>query len=317
MTTASLATASRHMALRVACAGLRAFFRHAPGRHGKQWLWDRVVRPHILPHSFPIEACTRFGARVEGRLPDPAHGAVYFFGTWQPAVTALFEAALRPGDIAIDVGARAGLHSLLAARLVGPGGRVHAIEASPGIFARLRRNLQANGAFQVIPHNWAVTAAPGRVAVYLRDEVNMAGPILGGGARPAGTVLEAMVHGRPLPDILPEEDLLAARLIRIDAGGAEWPAVRGLAPWLAHLRADVEILVELRRTALEASGGSVEGLVARFAEAGFGAFLVHAHTGGEPCLEQAPPLPAPLAAPLAAPPPDRAVLLFRRPAPTG
>ena len=62
MDTAPLATASRHLALRVACAGLRVLFRHAPGRHGKRWLWERVVRPHILPHSFPIAARTRFGA---------------------------------------------------------------------------------------------------------------------------------------------------------------------------------------------------------------------------------------------------------------
>lgn len=313
MDTAPLATASRHLALRVACAGLRVLFRHAPGRHGKRWLWERVVRPHILPHSFPIAARTRFGARVEGRLPDPAHGAVYFFGTWQPAVTALFEAALRPGDVVIDIGAQAGLHSLLAARLVGPGGRVHAIEASPGIFARLRRNLQANGAFHVIPHNLAVTAAPARVAVYLRDEANMAGAVLGGGARPEGVVLEAMVHGRPLPDIVPEEDLVAARLIRIDAGGGEWPVVQGLAPWLGHLRADVEILVELRCVALEAAGGSVEALVARFAEAGFTALLVHAHADDGSCPDEAPLPPAPLAES----PPDRAALLFRRPAAAG
>jgi hypothetical protein len=81
----------RHLALRVACAGLRVLFRRAPGRHWKCLLWERVVRPHILSRSFPIAASTRFGARVEGRRPDPAHGAVYFFGTWQPAIAAMFE----------------------------------------------------------------------------------------------------------------------------------------------------------------------------------------------------------------------------------
>lgn len=165
MDTAPLATAFRQLALHVACAGLRVLFRYAPGRHWKCLLCERVVRPHILPHSFPIAARTRFGARIEDRLPDPPHGGVYLFDTWQPAVTALFEAALRPGDVVTDVGAQPGVHSLRAARPVGPGGRVHAIEASPGIFSRLRRNLQANGAFHVLPRNLGVTAAPARVAV--------------------------------------------------------------------------------------------------------------------------------------------------------
>jgi FkbM family methyltransferase len=296
-------TASKHVAhmtLRAACAGLRVFFRHAPGRWGKQWLWERVVEPHILSRRLPIEASTRFGARLEGSFPDPAHGVVYFFGTWQPAITALFRDALRPGDVAIDVGAGAGLHSLLAARLVGPAGRVHAIEPSPGVFARLRRNLQANGAFQVIPHNVAATDAPTRLPLYLAEEAPAAGT-----GRP---VLEAMVNGRPLPQIVPTEDLLAARLIRIAVKGGEWRVLLGLAPWLAHLRPDAEMLVEVRRAELEASGSSVPAVVELFASAGYGAQVLRQEPGGAACLDEAVPPPEPLEDLQF----ERAGLLFRR-----
>ena len=163
------------LALRGACAGLRMMFHRARFPRLQLWMWDRVVRPHILWRSFPIEARTRFGARFEGGFPDAVHSAVYFFGVWEPAVTRLYHDALRPGDIVIDVGANVGLHTLLAARLVGATGRVHAIEASPWIFARLLRNLAANRAANVRAYNMAATAVAGPVSVYLHDETNLGG----------------------------------------------------------------------------------------------------------------------------------------------
>jgi FkbM family methyltransferase len=51
---------------------------------------------------------------------------------------------LRPGMTFYDVGANIGFFSLIAARLVGSGGRVIAFEADPEIVARLRENLSRN-----------------------------------------------------------------------------------------------------------------------------------------------------------------------------
>jgi FkbM family methyltransferase len=297
------------LGLRAACAGLRAVFRHAPGRSGKQWLWDRVVRPHILWRSFPIAADTRFGARLEGSFPDVVHSFVYFFGVWEPAVTALYRAALRPGDVVIDIGANVGLHTLLASRLVGPTGRVHAIEASPWIYARLRRNLAVNGAANVTAHNLAATAEPGQVQVYLHDASNLGGTtIVATEAMANGAAPEAMVEGRPLEGIVPLADILAARLIKIDVEGAEWLVAQGMAALLPRLHPDCEILVEVKASALAALGGSVQAFLALFTNAGFVAFEVRNGYAGGDYISHAPVEPQPL---------DRhdfemADLLFRR-----
>ena len=48
---------------------------------------------------------------------------------------------LRPGDVAVDVGANIGYMSSLFAARVGPQGRVEAFEPHPRIFARLSHNL--------------------------------------------------------------------------------------------------------------------------------------------------------------------------------
>jgi len=49
-------------------------------------------------------------------------------GAYEPHLTAVFERYCRPGMTVVDVGANIGYYSLLASRLVGPSGRVIAIE---------------------------------------------------------------------------------------------------------------------------------------------------------------------------------------------
>jgi len=265
----------RDVILRLACGLSRRYFRHAPGRLGKQRLWESVVRPYLLWRPLEIEARARFGARFAGSFPDTVHGYMYFFGVWEPSITEIYRAALRPGDVVIDIGANVGTHALLAASLVGDAGEVHAIEASPWIHARLRHNLLANGCTRVITYNMAATDTPGPVSVFLHDDTNLGGTtIMPSEAARTGAAREAVVEGRPLTEIVPRRALLAARLIKIDVEGAEWLVLRGMADILPFLRADCEILLELNPTAIEQSGGSLEGLLAIFAAAGFSPYEV-------------------------------------------
>lgn len=266
---------AKDVALRALCFGLMLYFRTMPFAFGKTLLWDRLVRPYILWRPLELVARTRFGARLAGGLPDLMQGYLYFFGVWEPGITAVFRAALKPGDVVVDVGANVGAHALLAAHLVGPHGRVHAVEASPFIHDRLCRNIEANGAWNIRTYNLAATDAPGPVTVFLHDASNLGcTTIVAAEATRLGAVREAVVEGRPLGQIVPEADLLAARLIKIDVEGAEWLVLRGLAPLLPRLRPEAEILLELNPAALERLGGSLDELLAMFARAGFTAFEI-------------------------------------------
>jgi FkbM family methyltransferase len=63
------------------------------------------------------------------------------YGAYEPATTHRLLGALKPGDTFVDVGANNGYFSLLAARAVGPLGRVVAVEPAPSALTRLRRNV--------------------------------------------------------------------------------------------------------------------------------------------------------------------------------
>jgi FkbM family methyltransferase len=71
-------------------------------------------------------------------------------GVWEPAVVRELTRTLRPGDVFFDLGAYVGPFTLLASRIVGPGGRVVAFEPDPRTRAVLERNVAANGATNVV-----------------------------------------------------------------------------------------------------------------------------------------------------------------------
>lgn len=291
----TLSPGMKDFAIRAACVTCAAYFRHMPSRLGKLPLWNRVVMRHILWRRLDIEARARFGARFAGSFPDSLHGFLYFFGVWEPAITALYRATLRPGDVVVDIGANVGTHTLLAAHLVGPGGHVHAVEASPWIHRRLRRNLEANGALNVTTYNMAAADAPGEVTVFLHDSTNLGGTtIVATEAERLHATREAIVESRPIAGIVPLEALLAARLIKIDVEGAEWLVLQGMRDLLPRLRRDVEILVEVNAEALARFGASLEDFLAPFRAAGFEPFEISNPYEGRFYIERPRPFFRPL-----------------------
>lgn len=58
-------------------------------------------------------------------------------------------AALRPGEVVLDLGSGAGVDCLLAAKRVGPEGRVYGVDMTPEMVALARKNAAAVGATNV------------------------------------------------------------------------------------------------------------------------------------------------------------------------
>ena len=254
----------------LAGAALRWYFRRFPIAYGKLAVWDKVVRRVLLWRHMQIVAPMRFGALIDGRFPDLIHSRIYIFGVWEPGITWLITAHLRAGDTMIDIGANVGVHTLLAAHLVGTAGTVIAIEASPAIFQRLVANLRLNGAAQVQAVNTAVSDKPGRLTVFLAPDGNLGKTTtLGNEASTMGAAHEAEVDAQPLPNILTMAQIGAARLIKIDVEGAEWRVLQGMRDVLAHgLAEDCVVLVEISTRALEALGGSAAGVIGMFQQGG-------------------------------------------------
>jgi len=116
--------------------------------------------------------------RVMGRYKlyctttDIGFGAhVMMDGLWEVWLTIFMARLIQPGMAVVDVGANHGYYSLLFADLVGPKGRVAAIEPHPHTVGLLRRSVDVNGfgqRIQIFPQ--AVGAMDGeKVMMYLPE----------------------------------------------------------------------------------------------------------------------------------------------------
>lgn len=113
-----------------------------------EWLKRRLAAPHSALGGDAAPASVDV-ATVAGRLW--MHGSdvlmtpvVAEHGFWEPELGAFLERALRPGMTFVDVGANIGYFTVMAARLVGPEGRVIAIEPEGDNLALLGANLWRN-----------------------------------------------------------------------------------------------------------------------------------------------------------------------------
>ncbi|WP_439575621.1 FkbM family methyltransferase [Phreatobacter sp.] len=66
-------------------------------------------------------------------------------GYWEMWLTQFVARILKPGMVAVDVGANMGYYSVLFSDLVGPQGRVIAVEPLPSTVTLLRRSMELNG----------------------------------------------------------------------------------------------------------------------------------------------------------------------------
>ncbi|HXH77233.1 FkbM family methyltransferase [Nocardioides sp.] len=76
----------------------------------------------------------------------------------------------QPGDTVIDVGAGHGGETFFLADMVGPAGKVLAIEAAPKPYARLVELIRVNGWSQIEPLQLAVSNEAGKVMISDEDD---------------------------------------------------------------------------------------------------------------------------------------------------
>lgn len=152
-------------------------------------------------------------------MQDRATEDVFLFG-YRP----------RPGDVVLDVGAGTGSEVRLLSRLVGPRGRVVAIEAHPRTFACLRRTIELNGLTNVTPLECAVVGEPGPVHLEDDAEAHIRNGLT------SDTTSGVEVPGRTLDEIVSSLALDRIDLLKMNIEGAELPALDNATGTLKQVR---------------------------------------------------------------------------------
>jgi FkbM family methyltransferase len=159
----------------------------------------------------------------------------------------------KQGDIVVDVGAHMGKYTIIASKRVGANGKVIAIEAHPGNYEMLNRNIKLNGLTNVTTLNYAVYSKESKIKLFLPDEesgytmhhsvmfnyLSSKYPLQG---KDNEKFIE--VNANTLDNLLQKNGILQVNWIKIDVEGAEFEVLKGSANILS-ISKDISLLIEV------------------------------------------------------------------------
>ena len=127
------------------------------------------------------------------------------------------------------MGANLGYYTALAARAVGPNGRVLAVEPDPDSFGYLEQTIAANAVGNVQAFPVAASDAPATLPLYISTDNRGDNRLYASGEdRP-----QVEVTARPLDALLRENKIDTVDLIKIDVQGYEPKVIAGLRETIA------------------------------------------------------------------------------------
>jgi FkbM family methyltransferase len=153
----------------------------------------------------------------------------------------MLERFLKPGMNVLDIGANIGYYALMELRLIGPSGRLVAVEPSPSNVELLRRNLALNNYSDIEVHQVAISDQSGVKPFFLSEMSNL------NTFHDNGTGLLHLsgktvdVRTATVPEIMGGRPV---DLIRMDVEGHEVEVINGLLPAIERGETSPTIIFE-------------------------------------------------------------------------
>ncbi|MBK8781555.1 MAG: FkbM family methyltransferase [Anaerolineales bacterium] len=175
-----------------------------------------------------------------------------------------------PGGVFFDVGANMGVYTLLASRLVGEGGHVHAFEPLANVFGFLEVNVELNDAKNISLNPVAVGEEVGEVDLF----VNAQAALTGLGRTNRGTLVDVKKVPIWTLDYYAERSgIQAIDFLKVDVEGFEGHVLRG-AKKLLLSSPNLIVMSELANKNFEPLGFSVKEVLEWMHGIGFEAWMI-------------------------------------------
>jgi FkbM family methyltransferase len=267
----------RHPLLKSTAAAIlrvstRTYMRNAPWMFGKHQAYDLYVQylGGRLGHRAKVR--TPFGDIMELETGDFLPYTIYLTGYWEPIITRYIRRHLKPGDTFIDCGANVGYFSLIASRIVGRHGNVFSIEASEQIFRSMLANLELNRCANVTPIHAAAAGEEGELSIFLHESIRGHSTTVRSLAEKEGMAFETKIRANTLEKLVGPSNLRNARIIKLDAEGAEPTILAPLFDSLDRFSSHTEWLIELSPNFYAGGQDDVDTILGAFRDAGYTAY---------------------------------------------
>jgi len=144
---------------------------------------------------------------------------------YEPEMGETLRRYLRPGATFVDIGANEGFFTVQAAKIVGPSGRVLAVEPQGRLQEVIQKNLELNGLRNVTLLRSAVSDRPGEAELHISPSTNTGSTGLSQSTR--YRVPHEAVPVNTLEAILAKAGIQSVDLMKMDIEGFEYEAITG------------------------------------------------------------------------------------------
>jgi len=189
------------------------------------------------------------------------------YGVYEVDETKLFNNIIKEYDVVVDIGANIGYYTLLAAKKVGPSGRVIAFEPDPVNYLLLKKNIIANKYNNVVLVNKAVSDESCVLPLFLSSVNNGDHRLYDDGGHRDFVNVDSI----SLDEYF--KDNYKVDFIKIDAQGAEGRILKGMKN-VINCNKRLKILTEFWPDRLRACGVDPKEYIFSIQKYGFEAFDV-------------------------------------------
>lgn len=256
--------AARHGLFPAFTSTFKDFHMHLLSRLPLTFLRRFMDLPSFLfPDRFHVMNGHRFLIRDGERNHDVKNILRDYEATpeWEPETSRFIRARVKPGEIAVDIGASMGPIALELARAVGPLGKVYAFEPTERCFNYLCRNIQENGYENIIPFKMAAWSDYAVARVPMND------------------YLPIWANGVPVADFLARMGVTRVDFIKIDVDGPEPLVLKGLIP-LFEKNPRLKMVIEFYPKYIRGAGCDPEEF-RKIVDGYFRSETIHGDYGGE------------------------------------
>ena len=211
-------------------------------------------------------------------LSEHMQRRIFWMGYYSQDVIQVIKQWLRPGMTFVDVGANIGEISLIAAKIVGPQGRVLAFEPIDALADRLQEHVDRNGLRHVRVVRMGLSDQDGTALIYdscgqgeAHDEHQGLGSLFGEPSRNAA--LQTIQLGR-LDALLSGSEFERVDFIKIDIEGGELACLRGAESLLRQHRP--VLIVEVQSVSARRAGYRPEDILDLLSALGYEFYTIAA-----------------------------------------
>ncbi|MFX1449346.1 MAG: FkbM family methyltransferase [Promethearchaeota archaeon] len=193
------------------------------------------------------------GINYELHLNQAIDSIIYYAGCFEIDTSNAIARFLKPGMVALDIGANIGSHTLPMAKIVGTKGKIIAFEPMKWALKKLKRNITLNNFNNIIIENIALSDKTEFKEVWFRSSWTVDNTIINDANIPHEVQMET------LDKYINTHHLKKVDFIKIDVDGYEFKVLRGAIETLKKFKPTM--VVEIGDYTLKEVGDNLEDLI--------------------------------------------------------